>query len=108
MNITTLITDKGLTIPEEITQAQWSDLHRSIMLAKKSAGKWLSESRKFGTEHYGLDFVAETEVQMELSLGIENKEKPSPANSGDKSKAIVTIEGITQSFELSANSNTAG
>jgi len=70
------------------------------MLAKRMAGKWIKASREYGEKHFGLDFVAETEVQMEFTLGIETKEKDQGSNAPDKSKAIVTIEGITQSFKL--------
>ena len=37
---------------------------------------------------------------MELALGIETSDKPATLNAPDKSKAIVTIEGIHQSFVL--------
>lgn len=100
MNLTQYATPTGLAIPQDITQEQWTELHRAIILAKKSAGKWLSESRKFGTDTYGLDYVAETEVQMELSLGINQEGKPQHPNAQDKSKAIVTIEGISQTFKM--------
>jgi hypothetical protein len=95
-----LMTAQGLTIPEETTQDQWVEIHRTIITAKRAAGKWLSESRKWATGKWGIDFVAETEVQLELALGIEAKEKPPAINPPDKSRAIVTIEGIAQSFSL--------
>jgi flagellar biosynthesis regulator FlaF len=37
---------------------------------------------------------------MEFTLGIEVNDKDESSNAKDKSKAIVTIEGITQSFKL--------
>lgn len=89
-----------ITIPPETTQDQWSDIHRNLLLAKNSAAKWLTQSRKFAAERWGLDYVAETEVQLELGLGLPQPEKPAPLNPADKSKAIVTIEGINQSFIL--------
>jgi hypothetical protein len=95
-----LMTAQGLTIPDETTQEQWVEIHRTIITAKRAAGKWLSESRKWATGKWGIDFVAETEVQLELALGIETKEKPPGINPPDKSRAIVTIEGIAQSFSL--------
>jgi hypothetical protein len=96
----TLIDQKNLEIPESTTKQQWTDLHTRIILAKKMAGKWLKTSRLFGEKKYGLDYVGEVEVQAELDLGIEMKEKPENGNASDKSKAIVTIEGISQSFKL--------
>ena len=95
-----IITPEGLAIPDGTTQEGWTDLHRTILTCKRAAGKWLSQSRKWATERWGIDYVAETEVQLELALGIETKEKPAPLNPADKSKAIVTIEGVSQSFDL--------
>ena len=89
-----------ITIPPETTQDQWADIHRNLLLAKNSSAKWLTQSRKFAAERWGLDYVAETEVQLELGLGLPQPEKPAPLNPADKSKAIVTIEGINQSFIL--------
>lgn len=95
-----IIRPDGLAIPDSTTQQGWTDLHSAIITCKRAAGKWLSQSRKWATERWGVDFVAETEVQLELSLGIEAKDKPANLNAPDKSKAIVTIEGIAQSFNL--------
>jgi hypothetical protein len=95
-----IITPDGLAIPDSTTQEAWTDLHRAILTCKRAAGKWLSQSRKWATDRWGIDYVAETEVQLELALGIETKDKPAPLNPADKSKAIVTIEGISQSFAL--------
>jgi hypothetical protein len=100
MQLTTITKDKQLVIPDDATPEQWADIHGSIMLAKRMAGKWLKASREYGEKHFGLDFVAETEVQMEFTLGIEVNDKDESINAKDKSKAIVTIEGITQSFKL--------
>jgi hypothetical protein len=100
MQLTTITKDRQLVIPDDTTAEQWADIHGSIMLAKRMAGKWIKASREYGEKHFGLDFVAETEVQMEFTLGIEVNEKDESSNAKDKSKAIVTIEGITQSFKL--------
>jgi hypothetical protein len=100
MQLTTITKDKQLIIPDNATPEQWADIHGSIMLAKRMAGKWLKASREYGEKNFGLDFVAETEVQMEFTLGIEVNDKDESSNAKDKSKAIVTIEGITQSFKL--------
>jgi hypothetical protein len=97
---TDIIRPEGLAIPDETTQEQWEALHRHILLAKRAAGKWLSQSRSWASQRWGIDYVAETEVQMELALGIESKETKPTLNAGDKSKAIVTIEGIAQSFSM--------
>jgi len=95
-----LMTLTGISIPDETTQEQWTEIHRTILTAKRAAGKWVSQSRKWASERWGVDFVAETEVQLELALGIESKDKPANLNPPDKSRAIVTIEGISQSFAM--------
>ena len=100
MQLITTTNHKELVIPADATKEQWAEIHGSIMLAKRMAGKWLKASRDFGEKHYGLEYVAETEVQMEFVLGIESEDKDQSNNAQDKSKAIVTIEGITQSFKL--------
>lgn len=87
-------------IPADATQEQWAEIHRTVMLCRKASKAWLKQSREFATQKWGVDFVAETEIQMELALGIEPpKERPN-LNPNDKSTAIVTIEGISQKFIL--------
>jgi len=95
-----IITPEGLSIPDETTQEQWESIHRHILLAKRAAGKWLSQSRKWASDRWGIDYVAEAEVQLELGLGIEMKEEKPSINAQDKSRGIVTIEGIAQSFSM--------
>lgn len=91
---------QGITIPNETTKEQWAEIHKTILTAKRASSKWVSQSRKWASERWGIDFVAETEVQLELSLGIDHAAKPANLNPPDKSRAIVTIEGISQSFQM--------
>ena len=92
---------ESVSIDPATTQDQWLAIHRSIVLCKRASARWIRQSRAFAAERWGMDFVADSEVQMELVLGIEAKD-PAPAalNPQDKSKALVTIEGISQSFSL--------
>ena len=90
----------GLAIPDGTTQEEWLDLHRQIIIAKRASGKWLVQSRNWATDQWGADYAGPAEAQLEFALGIEVAEpKPSP-NPQDKSRGIVTIEGIAQSFDL--------
>jgi hypothetical protein len=89
-----------LTIPAEASQEEWASIHRTVILCRKASAAWLKQSRAFAVERWGVEFVAEQEVQMELSLGLPEPEPKPELNPNDKSKAIVTIEGITQSFVL--------
>ena len=95
-----VLTMEGLTIPDATTQSDWAEIHRNIILCKRSATKWLTQSRKWAAERWGIDYVADTEVQLELSLGLPMPEDRPTINPSDKSTALVTIEGISQSFTM--------
>lgn len=90
----------ALNISADTTQEEWLELHKTVMLCRKACKTWVKTSRTFATERWGIDFVAEAEVQMELALGIEAPKETPKLNPGDKSSAIVTIEGIAQQFVL--------
>jgi len=103
MNITELsiFTPKELKIPADITPEAWTEQHRLFMLCHTFSRKFLRESRSFAAEKWGADFVADVEIQLELALGLPEPKPEKPAlNPEDKSRAIVTIEGICQSFTL--------
>ena len=93
-------TVESVNIDPLATQDEWASIHRAVILCRQASGKWLKQSRAFGIQKWGEEYVADAEVQMELALGIETSDKPATLNAPDKSKAIVTIEGIHQSFVL--------
>lgn len=92
----------GITIPPDATLEEWEGIHRNIIMCRKASRVWLNQSRAYASERWGDDYVANTEAQLELDLGILPAPKPPTAtlNPSDKSSAIVTIEGISQSFTL--------
>ena len=91
----------ALNIPKDINEDDWADMHRTILLCRASSRLWLRQSRDYASERWGVDYVAEAEMQMELALGLPEPKTEKPAlNPEDKSRAIVTIEGICQSFAL--------
>ena len=102
MNITpTTFAPDALHIPADITEEAWADMHRTILLCRASSRLWLRQSRDYASTRWGVDYVAEAEMQMELALGLPEPKPEKPAlNPEDKSRAIVTIEGICQSFAL--------
>ena len=103
MNIieSTTFAHDALNLPPSITEEAWADIHRTILLCRASSRLWLRQSRDYATKRWGVDFVAEAEMQMELALGLPEPKPEKPAlNPEDKSRAIVTIEGICQSFSL--------
>ena len=98
-----LFTLEGLSIPDGTTQEEWQEIHRNVLICKKLAGRYLKQSRDWGTKQYGEDYVAKTEVQMEMELGftkIESGDDKPDLNPQDKSRVFVTIEGISQNFQM--------
>jgi hypothetical protein len=61
---------------DDVTKPEWSSFHARLVKVKRHAGEWLSKSRKWASERWGIDYVTEAEVQMELDLGIQRIEKP--------------------------------
>jgi hypothetical protein len=103
MNLTqtTTFAPDALHIPPDITEEGWAEMHRTILLCRASSRLWLRQSREFATNRWGVEYVADAEIQMELALGLpEPKPKKPDLNPEDKSSSIVTIEGISQSFAL--------
>jgi hypothetical protein len=101
---TTVLNTAELVLPADMTQGQWQAVHHQILAARNFARRWVNQSRAFAEGKWGADYVAQAETQMELALGLSSPD-PAPApkadlNPGDKSKAIVTIEGIHQQFTL--------
>ena len=92
----------GLKIPKDTSKVEWYYIHRNAMLCEKAAKKWVKQSREFGTESFGIEHAAQTELVVEYDLFGEPLavEQPKAINPPDKSRAVLTIEGISQSFSL--------
>jgi hypothetical protein len=95
-----MFTLAGMNLPENLTTDEWTAIHRDILVCKKAATKWLTQSRDYSTARWGVEFTADTETQLELDLGLSLPEPKPALNPADKTKAIVTIEGLSQSFIL--------
>lgn len=95
-----MFTLAGLNLPDNLTTAEWADIHRDILTCKQAASKWLQQSRDYSNGRWGMEFTADTEAQLELDLGLSLPEAKPTLNPADKTKAIVTIEGINQKFLL--------
>lgn len=91
-----------VTIPTDATQEQWADIHRTAILCRRASRLWVKQSREWAAEKWGAQYVADAEQQMELALGLPPADAaPKPdLNPSDKTKAIVTIEGIAQQFVM--------
>jgi hypothetical protein len=97
---TTMFTLHALNLPETLTPAEWTDIHKDILVCKRAASKWLSQSRDYSTARWGMEFTADTEAQLELDLGLTLADEKPTLNPDDKTKAIVTIEGLSQKFTV--------
>ena len=97
---TTMFTLHALNLPDTLTPAEWTDIHKDILVCKRAASKWLSQSRDYSTARWGMEFCADTEAQLELDLGLTLTEEKPTLNPDDKTKAIVTIEGLSQKFTV--------
>ena len=95
-----MVTQHGLTLPENLTPTEWTSLHKDLLLCKRAAAKWLQQSRDYSTSRWGMEFTADTEAQLELDLGLALPEAKAQLNPPDKTSAIVTIEGLSQKFSL--------
>ena len=85
-----------IVIPENIGKDEWLEIHKRILICRRSAGQWVSKSRKFAADKWGMDFVMDSEVQMELDLGIEHKDKPERIETG---KELLAAQGIATMFQ---------
>jgi hypothetical protein len=97
---TTMFTLNALNLPETLTPTEWTDIHKDILVCKRAASKWLSQSRDYSTARWGMEFCADTEAQLELDLGLTLADEKPTLNPDDKTKAIVTIEGLSQKFTV--------
>jgi hypothetical protein len=95
-----MFTLNALNLPETLTPAEWTDIHKDILVCKRAASKWLSQSRDYSTARWGMEFCADTEAQLELDLGLTLADEKPTLNPDDKTKAIVTIEGLSQKFTV--------
>ena len=96
----TLNVNGSIVFKDGLTKSEWYEVHRRLCHTKRYATAWIKSSREYGIIHHGMDYVAYAEVQIEMDLGMVHLPKPETLNPPDKSKAIVTIEGIHQSFVL--------
>jgi hypothetical protein len=95
-----MFTLNALNLPDTLTPAEWTDIHKDILVCKRAASKWLSQSRDYSTARWGMEFTADTEAQLELDLGLTLADAKPTLNPDDKTKAIVTIEGLSQKFTV--------
>jgi hypothetical protein len=95
----------GLVLPEVLSGQEYFEVGYRIKIAKKCSSLWMRQWREYGQNQYGEEFVEDTEKQIDdqlvLALGLPPEEAKPNLNEGlGKGTAIVTIEGIRQSFDI--------
>jgi len=90
----------AIEFSQDIGRDEWADIHRNILLARHASRKWVRQSREFAEAKWGAEYVADVEVQAEFAFNLPAPADKPKLNPDDKSKAIVTIEGISQSFSM--------
>lgn len=97
----------GLILPEVMSGQEFFEIGYRIKVAKKCSSLWMRQWREYGQNAYGEEFVEDTEDQIDsqlsLALGLppaEQTTKPDLNAGLGKGTAIVTIEGIRQSFDI--------
>jgi hypothetical protein len=95
----------GLVLPEVLSGQEVFEIGYKIKVAKKCSANWLRQWREYVANNHGEEFLEDTEKQIDtqltLELGMpEEQEKPKLNEGLGKGTAIVTIEGIRQSFDM--------
>ena len=90
----------GVFIPEDTTKEEWLEQFRQVLLCKHASSIWRKEYRKFGARKWDVAFAADSEVQIEMDLGLALQDEEPRVNAADKSIGLVTIEGIAQRFVM--------
>lgn len=95
----------GLVLPEVLSGQEYFEIGYRIRVAKKCSSLWMRQWVEYGEKQYGEEFVEDTldqiESQLQLQLGLPPEEPKPKLNEGlGKGTAIVTIEGIRQSWDL--------
>jgi hypothetical protein len=81
-----------------LTKEQWFQIHASCIAAKHLGSKLVKFSRQRATSDWGVEFVADSEVQIEMDYDFKLLEEKPKLNPLDKSTGIVTIESTNASF----------
>jgi hypothetical protein len=81
-----------------LSKEDWFSIHAKCVAAKHLGSKLVKYSRDRATSEWGVEFVADSEVQIEMDLGMQFSEEKPRLNPSDKSTGIVTIEATNASF----------
>jgi hypothetical protein len=82
----------------KLTKEEWFEIHAQCVAAKHLGSKLVKHSRETATASWGVEFVADSEVQIEMDLGVQFLDEKPKLNPSDKSTGITTIEATNASF----------
>jgi hypothetical protein len=83
---------------QKLTKEEWFSIHAQCVAAKHLGSKLVKHSRETATSAWGVEFVADSEIQIEMDLGVQFFDEKPKLNPADKSTGIVTIEATHASF----------
>ena len=93
--------DGELIIPDSLTLEEFYESYRLLLHFNKRSRAWRRKLEKFGIDKYGLDAVVGVYDQIMMELGDDQTPPESlSVNPEDKTKAIITIEGISQNCSM--------
>lgn len=99
----------GLVLPEGLSKEDFFDVFYQAKVVKKFGAHWVRECRDYGLKNYDPEFVDDTEEKIDITIAKqfqldffkgEVEVKPDLNAGLGKGTAIVTIEGIRQSFDI--------
>lgn len=95
-----ILPDGSIEFRDGLSKEEWYEDHRKFIHAKKFANAWIKKSREYGIERFGVDYVADSEVAIEVDLFGDKIEEKVSVEADDKSKGIFTLHGMSQSFVI--------
>ena len=95
-----LTNELKLSFPPDMPQQHWAEAHTYLVAVKRKAKALILESYEFGAAKYGQEVAGRVHEQAELALGFPKKAAKADVNGEGKAKGFVSIEGISQSFDI--------
>lgn len=94
----TLGLDGRLIIPDGMPIHHYEVAVRRVEMFKEKAKAFSRQLQEYGESEYGLDQIVPIYEQIFMDLGKNLEDKQDDLNPRDKSRNIVTIEGVSRSF----------
>jgi hypothetical protein len=95
-----LTDDFKLSLPSDMPEQHWAEMHTYLVAVKRKAKALILESYEFGAAKYGQEVAGRVHEQAELALGLPKKATKADVNGEGKAKGFISVEGISQSFSI--------